>query len=290
MTPEVQTPRAYRRNCEIKGDVCFPDGMHRYALGIEYHGAAFHGFQKQKSTIHTVQTMLEQALSSVADEPVTLVCAGRTDAGVHATNQVVHFDTEAQRPHKAWIQGVNSKLPDGVRVKWSHETGPLFHSRFSAQSRCYRYVIYADTIRSAIMQGQVSWTNWALDEKRMHAAAVELQGEHNFSSFRAATCQASSPVRCIHHIGVRRMGCLIVLEVSANAFLYHMIRNIAGALIEVGRGAKPPEWIGQLLRLKNRSKAPAMASAQGLYLVAVCYPPEFGLPAVPKGPLFLVPF
>ena len=277
----------YKRNCEIKSGMLFPETMKRIALGVEYNGTQFFGFQKQKPSVNTVQAALETGLTSVANENISLVCAGRTDAGVHATCQVVHFDTLMDRPGKAWVQGVNSQLPGGVRVLWSKDVGPDFHARFSASYRCYRYVIYAAPIRSSIMESQVSWNCWELDETEMHSAAIHLQGRHDFTSFRAAQCQAANPIREVKDISVKRRGRFIVLEICANAFLYHMVRNIAGALIDVGRGARPASWMKELLELKDRKRAPAMASPQGLYLVDVGYPPEFGLPASSLGPLFL---
>jgi len=277
----------YKRNCEIREIADFPENMQRIALGLEYNGAHFKGFQKQKTAVKTVQFELEKALSSVADEPLTLICAGRTDSGVHASNQIVHFDTLAQRQGKAWVQGVNSQLPPGVRVQWSQQVSPLFHARFRAKYRCYRYLIYSGAVRPAIMQSQLSWVNWQLDADNMHQAAQYLLGEHDFSSFRAAHCQAASPLRRIENISVQSKGEILILEICANAFLYHMVRNIVGSLIEVGRGAKPVSWFNELLALRDRKQAPAMASAEGLYLVDVGYPEEYGLPLRKRGPLFL---
>lgn len=277
----------YKRNCEIKPEMRFPEGMHRIAVGIEYNGAEFSGFQKQKSSTNTIQARLEDALSRVANEPVTLVCAGRTDAGVHATGQVIHFDTVAQRPSKAWIEGVNTHLPDEIRVKWSREAGPLFHARFSALSRTYRYLILSDPIKTAILQKQVSWTRYPLDLELMQQAGEQLIGEHDFTSFRAAQCQAASPVRTVMGLRLFRHGSLIVLEITANAFLHHMVRNIVGALIDIGRGARPVSWISELLAVKNRNLAAATGHPFGLYLVAVDYPQGFDLPKQELGPLFL---
>lgn len=277
----------YKRNCEIKPEMRFPEGMHRIAVGIEYNGAEFSGFQKQKSSTNTIQARLEDALSRVANEPVTLVCAGRTDAGVHATGQVIHFDTVAQRPSKAWIEGVNTHLPDEIRVKWSREAGPLFHARFSALSRTYRYLILSDPIKTAILQKQVSWTRYPLDLELMQQAGEQLIGEHDFTSFRAAQCQAASPVRTVMGLRLFRHGNLIVLEITANAFLHHMVRNIVGALIDIGRGARPVSWISELLAVKNRNLAAATGHPFGLYLVAVDYPQGFDLPKQELGPLFL---
>src|SRR5690606_21902966 len=214
-----------KRNCEIKPGVLFPENMRRVALGVEYNGAGFNGFQRQKTSASTIQAALEQALSRVANEPVTLVCAGRTDAGVHATDQVVHFDTLAQRPLKAWVEGVNTHLPDDIRIRWSREVDPRFHARFSALSRSYRYIILSDSVKTAIMRKQVCWTSYSLDLEAMRNAGKALVGEHDFSSFRAAQCQAASPVRKVTALTIHRQGKLIVLEISANAFLHHMVRN-----------------------------------------------------------------
>lgn len=277
----------YKRNCEIKPGMRFPEGMHRIAVGVEYNGAEFNGFQKQKSSANTVQARLEDALSRVANEPVTLVCAGRTDAGVHATGQVIHFDTLALRPLKAWIEGVNTHLPDDIRVKWSTDVGPQFHARFSALSRTYRYLILSAPIRTAILQKQISWTRYALDIELMQRAGERLIGEHDFTSFRAAQCQAASPVRQVMGLRLFRHGRLIVLEITANAFLHHMVRNIAGALMDIGRGARPVSWIAELLAAKNRNLAAPTGHPYGLYLVAVGYPEGFALPKVEPGPLFL---
>lgn len=277
----------YKRNCEIKPGMVFPEDMHRIAVGVEYNGAAFNGFQKQNSSASTVQARLEYALSRVANEPVTLICAGRTDAGVHATGQVIHFDTLARRPLKAWLEGVNTHLPDDIRVKWSREVSYRFHARFSALSRTYRYLILSAPVRTAIMQKQVSWTSYPLDLERMRQAAELLLGEHDFTSFRAAQCQAVSPVREVTVLRLFRHGELTVLEITANAFLHHMVRNIAGVLMDIGRGVKPVSWVAELLDAKNRNLAAATGHPFGLYLVAVGYPDEFKLPQIEPGPLFL---
>lgn len=277
----------YSRNIEIKPGIEFPDSMHRVALGIEYSGTDFRGFQRQASTHQTVQDTLESSLSKIAAEPITLVCAGRTDAGVHATGQVVHFDTLAQRPDKAWVLGANTHLPDGVRVKWVKNFGSTFHARFSATARTYRYIIQCDSVRSAILQKQVTWLADDLDEKLMREGAQYLSGEHDFSTFRAAQCQAHSPVRNVHYVQLVRQGPFIVLEIKANAFLHHMVRNIAGSLICVGRKQKKPGWIGELLAARDRTQAAATASPYGLYLVKVEYPNCFATPDQPVGPIFL---
>lgn len=261
--------------------------MARIALSVEYNGQDYNGFQKQSSTKNTVQYHLERALTRVADEPIGLVCAGRTDAGVHATEQIVHFDTLAKRPTKAWIQGVNAHLPDDIRVHWATELGPSFHARFSAISRTYRYVLYCADVKSASLGRQVTWTSYALDVKKMQSAAAFLQGEHDFTSYRATYCQARNPVRTISRIELNIRGPFIVMEVSANAFLHHMVRNIMGVLIEVGRGRKEPGWAKELLGLRDRTRGAPTASPDGLYLVRAGYPDTFELPCEPLGPIFL---
>ncbi|SMF64237.1 tRNA pseudouridine38-40 synthase [Alteromonadaceae bacterium Bs31] len=278
----------YQRNIEIKPGVEFPTGMQRVALGIEYSGCNYRGFQKQKSAANTVQAELEKAISVVANEQVSLVCAGRTDAGVHATAQVVHFDTLAQRPIKAWEMGVNTHLSDAVRVCWAKPVGPAFHARFSAQARTYRYILQPSKVRSAILQRHVTWTSLDLDLKAMQTAAQALLGEHDFSAFRAAQCQAHSPIREVQGLSLSVNGPFLVLQIKANAFLHHMVRNIVGSLMEVGRGAQEPGWLSQLLEGRDRTLAAATASPHGLYLVRVDYPAHFDLPQpLNMGPVFL---
>lgn len=277
----------YRRNCELKEGMEFPQGMQRWALCVEYNGASFHGFQLQSFDVETVQRSLEAALSSVADEPITLVCAGRTDAGVHASAQIVHFDTLAERPTKAWVLGVNGRLPSGVSVKWAQAVSPHFHARFSAQARRYRYIIYNSPTRPALLWDQLTWQKRALDYSKMLAGAAPLIGEHDFSSFRAAQCQARQPVRQLHYIRFARYRQLIIMEISANAFLHHMVRNIAGVLMTVGCGDKPVAWVEEVLKAQDRTRGGVTAPGAGLYLVGVDYPEHFELPTPEAGPLFL---
>ncbi|NRQ43858.1 tRNA pseudouridine(38-40) synthase TruA [Rheinheimera sp. YQF-2] len=258
----------------------------RIALGIEYDGSAFYGWQRQRE-VNSVQQELEIALASVANQPVELSCAGRTDAGVHATGQVVHFDTSAVRDSKAWIMGTNTRLPDAIAVRWAQPVADDFHARFSATARRYRYIIYNHKYRPAILRAGLSHYHQTLDIELMQQAAPLLLGEQDFSSFRAMQCQSKTPFRNIHHLTIERRGDFIVLDIKANAFLHHMVRNITGSLLEVGMKNRPPEWIGEVLAAKDRSLAAATAKPGGLYLVDVDYPAQFGLPKVAPGPLFL---
>ncbi|RYY74794.1 MAG: tRNA pseudouridine(38-40) synthase TruA [Gammaproteobacteria bacterium] len=281
------TSKVYTRNGEVLGDTVWPEGMQRVALAIEYQGTDFRGFQTQPNGVKTVQQALEKALSKVADEPITLVCAGRTDAGVHATNQVVHFDTLAKRPLKAWVMGTRPHLPNMVGVKWAVDVPPQFHARFSALNRTYRYLISDAKTSPALLHDQITWSSRPLNLEKMREAAAWLVGRHDFTSFRATQCQAKSPVREIFYLHLVRRGDLIVLEVQANAFLHHMVRNIVGVLLAVGSGDKSPDWVGDILAAKNRSAAGVTAKPYGLYLVSVDFPAHFSLPKSLPGPLFL---
>lgn len=279
--------RIYTPNGEIFADTPWPPDMHRVCLVVEYNGAAFRGFQVQPGDVPTVQRSLQQALSVVANEPITLVCAGRTDAGVHATCQVVHFDTRARRPSRAWTSGTRPHLPPGVSVRWAGEVSPFFHARFSARARTYRYLLTDGPSRPGLLHDQVTWHPRPLDVEVMREGAAALVGEHDFTSFRAVQCQAKSPVRHIEHLHLSRRGELILLEVRANAFLHHMVRNIVGVLLRLGTGDKPADWVRQVLRARDRRCAGVTAPATGLYLVAVDYDGQFGVPALAPGPLFM---
>lgn len=252
----------------------------RYALGVEYDGRPFFGWQTQRQE-PTVQAVLERGLGQVADHPVSVVCAGRTDTGVHARCQVVHFDSDADRSRRSWILGANSNLPAGVCVLWLKPVHEDFHARFSAYARSYRYVVLNRWIRPAIDHGLVSWQRRPLDHDAMHEAAQSLAGEHDFSAFRSAGCSANHPVREIQAIGVSRDGEHVTIDVTANGFLYHMVRNIAGSLMDVGTGERPVHWIRDLLRERDRTRAGVTAPPDGLYFQGVRYPETFGIPESP---------
>ena len=249
----------------------------RIALGIEYDGSDFHGWQTQPGG-GTVQDALEAALAKIAGHPVTAVCAGRTDAGVHASGQVVHIDTVATRPFTAWVRGVNTFLPPAVAVRWAQPVSEDFHARFSAYGRCYRYILVNRLQRVGVGHGRVGWYHHPLDESMMQQAAERLLGEHDFSAFRAADCQAKSPIKAIRHAEIKRLGDMIVFDFEAGAFLQHMVRNMVGSLVYVGQGKYPPEWISQLLCSRDRKLAAPTFPAAGLYLVGVRYEKRWQLP------------
>lgn len=242
----------------------------RVAVGVEYDGSGLLGWQAQKDG-PSVQQALEQALSAIADEPVGVVGAGRTDAGVHATGQVAHFDTSARRSARAWVLGANTQLPAGISLQWARETDDAFHARFSARARSYSYLLLNRESRPALWRQRAWWVHRPLDAGLMHAAGQQLVGEHDFSAFRAAECQSKSPRRCLERLTVRRHGEFLRLDVTANAFLHHMVRNIVGTLAAVGRGDRPPEWVAEVLEGRERSLGGATAPAEGLYLVHVDY-------------------
>lgn len=251
----------------------------RVALGVQYDGTGFRGWQAQQPGVRTVQSCLEQALARIADRPVGLICAGRTDAGVHGVGQVLHFDTTAVRSERTWVLGGNANLPSDLSLSWAREVSEDFHARFSALARRYRYLILNQPHRSALWRGRATWCHRPLDAECMREAGQALVGEHDFSSFRAAECQARHPIRVIRELTVRRQGDGVVLEVEANAFLHHMVRNIAGVLMAVGVGDRPVEWPREVLERRDRTQAGVTAPAEGLYLLAVRYPDRFGLPA-----------
>jgi tRNA pseudouridine38-40 synthase len=250
----------------------------RIALGIEYDGTDFFGWQRL-SHGNSIQAVVESALSFVADEAIEVVCAGRTDAGVHAHCQVVHFDTDAQRSERGWTLGANSRLPASVAVRWVKHVAADFHARFGAHGRRYRYLILNRAVRPALQARYVTWERRPLDAAAMHQAAQALMGEHDFSAFRTVACQARTPTRCVREIAVARDGEQVVIDIRANAFLHHMVRNIAGSLLPVGRGDESPAWIAQLLAGRDRSLAGPTAPAQGLTFLGPLFPVECGLPA-----------
>jgi tRNA pseudouridine38-40 synthase len=251
--------------------------MARIAAGLEYDGRAYSGWQIQPG-LNTVQEAVQRAFARVADAPVDCTCAGRTDAGVHALAQVVHFDSDAARNERAWRLGANTYLPPDVSVAWVREVPAHFHARYAAQARSYRYVIFNRDSRSALAAGRATWERRPLDAPRMHAAAQGLLGEHDFSAFRAIECQAKTPFRRIERLAVTRRGDWVSLEITANAFLHHMVRNIAGLLMSIGHGESPPERVAAVLATRDRRQNAATAPPEGLYLAEVRYPVEFGLP------------
>jgi tRNA pseudouridine38-40 synthase len=248
----------------------------KIALGVEYDGSEFHGWQYQ-GDVRSVQECLERAIGRVADHPVTLHCAGRTDTGVHATGQVVHFETHASRAARSWIMGTNVNLPADVCVNWARPMPDDFHARFSAIGRHYQYKILNRPTRSAIWRQRATWIHQPLDERAMQQAAQCLVGTHDFSSYRALACQAKHAVRTVHRLQINRQGELLTIEVHANGFLHHMVRNIAGVLITIGKGEQPESWAEQILALRDRTKGGITAPPQGLYLSRVDYPAEYQL-------------
>jgi tRNA pseudouridine38-40 synthase len=251
----------------------------RIALGVEYDGAAFCGWQTQASGCG-VQDRLETALAEIAGEPVETVCAGRTDAGVHAHEQVVHFDTPVRRPESAWCRGVNASLPSGLAVLWAREVREEFNARYSARSRCYRYVLLNRPVRPAGDHGRVGWFHLPLDIERMREGAMLLLGEHDFSAFRSSECQARSPVRSLQRIDVEKHGDYLVFDFCANAFLHHMVRNLMGMLVDIGKGKHPPMWVAEVLASGDRARGAPTFDAAGLYLARVTYDAVWQLPHV----------
>jgi tRNA pseudouridine38-40 synthase len=246
-------------------------------------GSAFNGWQAQLNpALPTVQETLERALARIADHPLRSHCAGRTDTGVHASGQVVHFDTPAERPLKAWVQGTNSLLPPQVVVRWAQAVPEDFHARFSAQSRRYRYTICNDAVRPALLAAFVTPHRYPLDAGAMHQAGQLLLGEHDFSAYRAMACQSRTPLRNVLEVTVRRQGSLVTVDIEANAFLLHMVRNVVGMLLRVGEGKQRPEWAGELLQARDRTLAPPTAPAAGLSLIRVRYPDQLALPDPPS--------
>lgn len=251
--------------------------MMRWALGVEYDGAPYSGWQAQHHA-PSVQAELERALSRVADHPVSVVAAGRTDAGVHALGQVVHFDSPAHRPPHSWVLGCNTQLPDTISVRWAQLVGTDFHARYTATARSYKYVLFNQRARSAVYAARSAWWSYALNAQAMHEAAQQLLGENDFSSFQAAECQSRTPMRRLDAISVQQSGSFVTVSVTANAFVHHMVRNIVGTLLQVGQGKQPPAWVGEVLAARDRNAAGMTAPAAGLYLAHVSYPDEFEIP------------
>ena len=249
----------------------------RIALGIEYCGTNFRGWQSQAGG-GTVQDALEAAIGQIAGEKIGVLCAGRTDAGVHATHQVAHFDTTVERPLSAWVRGVNSQLPEGVAVRWAQPVGDEFHARFSARGRRYRYLLLNRPQRPGLWQGRLGWFHLPLDLAAMQEASVRLLGEHDFSAFRAAECQAKSPIKTLARAEVRQSGNLLIFDFEASAFLHHMVRNLVGTLVYIGKGAQSPAWIDELLQLRDRTRAAPTFSPDGLYFRGPIYEAHWGLP------------
>ena len=249
----------------------------RIALGVEYDGSGFNGWQSQPD-VPNVQDTLQAALSGIAGETIAVVAAGRTDTGVHALEQVVHFDTSVERPLTAWVRGTNALLPESVAVLWAHAVPDEFHARFSAQARSYRYLLFNRPVRSAVQHGKAGWFHASLDLDAMREAAQFLLGEHDFSAFRASECQANSAVKNLSQLDIRRHGETIIFNLTANAFLHHMVRNIVGCLVYIGKGKYPPQWLQQVLEGRDRSQAAPTFAPDGLYLRHVAYDVQWGLP------------
>lgn len=260
--------------------------MTRIALGIEYDGSPFHGWQRQ-TMLSSVQGLLETALSKVGDCPIVTVCAGRTDTGVHASEQVVHFDTSVARTERAWVLGTNTHLNPAIRVLWAKEVPDTFNARRSAIRRCYRYIVYNHPLRPGLLRQYVGWYYRKLEVERMIQASRYWLGEHDFSSFRASECQSRTVIRFVYDIQIVRIGERVVFQFLANAFLHHMVRNMMGVLLEIGCGKRPIDWAKEVLEARNRQLGGVTMTASGLYLVKVEYPKLFGLPEDVPGPWFL---
>jgi len=252
--------------------------IQRIALGVEYDGYGFSGWQAQKDGVLTVQGAVEAALSTVADEPVRVICAGRTDTGVHAAEQVVHFETEVERTNRSWVYGANANLPDNVCILWAKPVSSEFHARFSARRRRYQYVIFNRHVRPTYLAHRTTWEYRPLNESRMQQAANYLIGKHDFNAYRAVGCQAKSPVREVYSLNVTRKNEFVFIDIEANAFLHHMVRNIAGVLMDVGAGKCDPVWAQEILNTQDRTQGGMTAPSAGLYLTGVSYEDEFDLP------------
>lgn len=252
----------------------------KIAMGVEYFGTNYSGWQRNHHVV-TVQAMVEKAISKVANHEVQVVCAGRTDAGVHGIGQVIHFESDAERSIKSWVMGCNANLPKDITVTWAKAMPEEFHARFSAFKRRYRYVIFNRRMRPALLEGRVTWEYRPLDETRMAEAGQYLLGEHDFTSFRDAECQSRTPVREVLRLDVTRRKDMVIMDIEANAFLHHMVRNTAGVLLAIGRGEKEPIWAKEVLEARDRTAASVTAPSGGLYFMEVSYPPQFELPVLP---------
>jgi len=259
----------------------------KIALGIEYCGTQYCGWQRQEIP-GSIQENVEDALSKIADQHIKIYCAGRTDTGVHALHQVVHFETEAERKMYSWVVGTNVNLPDDISILWAKEVDDDFHARFSVTMRTYRYIILNRRSRPGLQYGKVSWECQPLDENRMQLAAESLIGEHDFTSFRAVACQANSPIRDVRSLDISRIDDYVVLEIKASAFLHHMVRNIVGVLLEIGSGQADISWAAEVLAVKDRTKAAKTAAPDGLYLAMIQYPEKYGIP-MPVHPQCAIP-
>jgi tRNA pseudouridine38-40 synthase len=257
----------------------------RIALGVEYDGSRFCGWQSQLSGCG-VQDVLERALESIAGKSIRVVTAGRTDTGVHALHQIVHFDTDVTRPDSAWVRGVNALLPGSVGVLWAQPVNDEFHARFSASSRNYRYLLLNHPVRPALLSGKVGWFHQSLDVEAMRQGAQFVLGEHDFSAFRAAECQAKSPIKNLQKIEIATSGNYILFDFTANAFLHHMVRNLVGSLIYVGKGKHSPAWMLELLEKRNRTHSAPTFAPDGLYLAAIGYDPKWDIPHLSRMPNF----
>jgi len=253
----------------------------RIAMGIEYDGSHFCGWQAQKQDVPTVQGSLEAGLSRVANAEVKVICAGRTDAGVHACGQVIHFETDTERSERSWVHGTNANISKTISVQWARPVAGDFHARFGAVRRRYRYVIINREVRPTFAARRVAWDHRELDEQRMQQAARHLLGEHDFNAYRAVACQAHSSVRTLYQLDVQRQEDLIIIDLEANAFLQHMVRNIAGVLMAIGAGEQTIDWSRDVLDTRDRTQGGVTAPPCGLYFMSVEYPPEFGIPQVP---------
>lgn len=267
--------------------LAFEVTMQRFAVGIEFCGMQYRGWQTQQAGVVSLQETIEQVLSKIANEPIMLHGAGRTDAGVHATNMVAHFDTTAIRPLRGWLMGANSQLPKDISIQWIKEMDMSFHARFKAKARRYRYVVYNNPMRPALLHKQVTHIYQPLDVAKMVEAAKKFEGTHNFESFRAAACQSNQPVRHVSHCRLIQHGCYLVLDIQADGFLHHMVRNIMGCLLEIGQGMYEIDHIDEIFAAQDRTAAGITAPPDGLYFIHADYPSEFELPQMPLGPHWL---